>query len=247
MRQTLKLSLVLLILVCVTHYAPAQEVGFHDFSLVTSHGAADHVPSPQKSRCHNPQIIISDGPPPPLGNENLTLSITEVTPEQLEFGGEFEVAIRLMNESKATTGVPWEADVDKTVVVSSDGTEESHVIADIYLHLQTSSKRDITLNASAELFGNYDLPWTYVVLKPGEWVNIKLKGKVECDPEGSCGKIKPGDTFGLIAEWGEREVTHAVKGCTEERGNNPVRALHSASSPVAVRGVDSGRLVDSRE
>src|SRR5262249_41453122 len=125
----------------------------------------------------------------------------------------------------------------KVLVISHDGHEESYDVVDINLAITVTNMRDgpIRIKANGVLFSEPDLELFYNELLPGQWIEMKIKGKVECDaPSQSCSKyVGRGASIG--ARWYERKLTHRVDGCNVSQGNFVRRQLATKLFEVALR------------
>jgi hypothetical protein len=171
--------------------------------------------------------------------EYLQLSVGELAPRDLQSGVNFEAVIRLTNAGTSSVRVPWEVDGEKVVRTSSDGKQEGYEVVDLGLALGTGRNRaaPVSLKAAGVLFADPELSAGGIELPPGQWVDIKIKGKAECSNTGSlCDDIVGDDHAELVARWYERVATHRIDGCNEDHGNFVRRELESKPLRIAVRG-----------
>ncbi|MFZ0774616.1 MAG: hypothetical protein WCA49_12240 [Candidatus Sulfotelmatobacter sp.] len=173
-----------------------------------------------------------------LRKEDLRLSVVELTPSGLQSGANFEAVIRLTNNGGSSVRVPWEVDGEKVVRTSSDGKEEGYEVVDLILALGAGRHRTapVSLKAAGALFADPELAAGGIELPPGQWVDVKIKGKAECANTGSlCDNIVADDEGELVARWYERVSAHRINGCDEDHGNFVRRELESKPLRVAVR------------
>ena len=94
----------------------------------------------------------------------------------------------------------------------------------------------VSLKASGALFADPDLNVGGMELLPGHWVDIRIKGAVECAFTGPiCIDFAADGNGELVTRWYERVATHRVDGCDEDHGNFVKRELESVPLRVAVR------------
>lgn len=238
----MRLHQVALTATLLTSICFAQQVGFRDLTAAAWRVPADHIPRPTQEICPIVNSEVSDGAivqTDTKQKEHVQIEITEVAPPQLQIGGEFQATVRFENLGKAVVRVPWETDGERVTRMSADGKEESYQVVDISLRLGTGSKREgpVFLKAAGALFAHPDLTSSYLDLPPGTWVDIRIKGRVECGHSGVlCNDVEPDEKGELGALWYEREVTHRVEGCKEDYGNYVIRELESTPKPVVVLG-----------
>jgi hypothetical protein len=165
--------------------------------------------------------------------ESLVLSLAEVNPRRLQIGAEFQATIRLMNSGKVPVKVPWETDGEK--VMRSSGDEESYDVVDLYLRLGTAGVSPVTLKSAGVLFADVELNKGSIKLAPGEWVEVRIRGRVQCGLTGTlCGALGPDKNGRLVARWHERVLTHSMHGCEIKSGNFERRELSSEPYYVTV-------------
>jgi hypothetical protein len=97
-----------------------------------------------------------------------------------------------------------------------------------------SHRTPIFLSSEGALFADPDDPSTYVTLAPGNWLEIKLKGVVECGAAKCLGALVADSAGVLTAWWYQRVLTHKVTGCEENHGSIDVRQVDSAPLRVVV-------------
>ena len=170
----------------------------------------------------------------------MELTVTEVSP--LHIGQDFTATVRVTNTGNKAVPVPWETDGERVTRISESGQEEKYEAADIALILKSADakQRVVWLDGGGVLFGNSDLKSSYLELPPGQWAEIKVKGKLACTQEDlPCAKILP-DAHGLMtAWWYQRELTHQVHDCNDDHGNTVIREVNSKELPVVVHAAEA--------
>lgn len=221
----------------------AQEIGSRDVTI-SWRAPQDHLSVPSTEKCPNLKSTVSgDAAKDPLDSsftspENgkpLQLTIASVDPAQLRIGEDFTATVLLKNIGNSPVLFPWEADGEQVVHISPDGTEEKYEVADVNFWLATSTDKKrppLFIQSSGALFAHPDNRSSYIEIKPGQWISIKLKGNVDCAFQECPGTIHPSDHAVLTALLYQRVLTHSVKECTEDHGSRGIREVNSA--PLSV-------------
>jgi hypothetical protein len=220
-------------------FAQAQQAGSRDLTI-SWRAPEDHVAPPSSSCDQVNSTVARDSQPakpPSINEKGLQLTIAQIAPPELTNGADFTATVRLKNIGTSKVLVPWQPDGEQATRVSQDGKEERYEVADVTFRLKTGNKSraPMFLDSQGALFANPDDPATYLELTPGRWVDIKLKGTVECGLPECPVRIHPDDHAILTAWWYQRVLTHKVEGCNENHGSNSVRELDSAPFSVVVR------------
>jgi|SRR5215469_96124 len=204
----------------------------------------EHVPGPPRDAC--PKVNYSVSPADetkkvsPAEGEHVALEIVQISPRQLIIGEEFTAMVRLKNAGTSTVLVPATADGAQLTGTAGPGgeaqTEEKYEVADVSFRLATGKnhRTPIFLNSPGALFADPNNKNTYVTLAPGNWLEIKLKGTVECGAAKCLGALEPDSDGVLTAWWYQRVLTHKVSGCEENHGSIDVREVDSAPFRVVV-------------
>lgn len=202
----------------------------------------EHVPSPPRDAC--PKVNYSVSPADqnkkvsPAEGERLALEIVQISPRQLTIGEEFTATVRLKNAGTTTVLAPATADGEQLTGTAGTGgqTEEKYEVADVSFRLATGKnhRTPIFLSSEGALFADPDNKNTYVTLAPGNWLEIKLKGVVECGAAKCLSTLEPDSDAVLTAWWYQRVLTHKVSGCEENHGSIDVREVDSAPFRVVV-------------
>jgi hypothetical protein len=228
------------LLLCLAEVGWAQQAGLKDLTVVDSRVPADHVPGPSIGSCPTVKTNITRGTRTPAdgsvpGKDPVELTVAEVSP--LHIGGNFTATVRLKNDGTEALAIPWETDGERVTRISESGQEESYEAADIALILKSADGKQkiVWLDAGGVLFAHPELKSSYLELQPGQWADVKIKGKLACAQEDlPCSKIGP-DPHGLLtAWWYQRELTHQVHDCNDDHGNTVIRELDSKELPVVV-------------
>ncbi|HUK24746.1 MAG TPA: hypothetical protein VLV49_09210 [Terriglobales bacterium] len=215
----------------------AQQAGSRDLTA-SWRAPSDTIPSPSSSSCPNLNSTIATPRKSAQSTGNdLQLSITEISPPQITDRGTFTAVVRLKNAGSARFKIPWQPDGEQLAHISQDGKEESYEVADVTFWLKTGNKSQpaVFLQSEGALFANPADRATYLELAPGGWVEIKMKGVVECGLPECAGHIQADDHAILTAWWYQRVLTHRVDGCNEQHSSSSVRELDSIPFPVVVR------------
>lgn len=221
----------------------AQMVAFRD--LTTGWRVpSEHVPGPTNDQCPKINYSLSDGekagsskPPKPEG-ERLELQIVQVSPAQLKIDEEFTATVRLKNAGSGEVLIP--ATADGAQLSASPGNdsdmEEKYEVGDVSFRLATGKdhRAPMFLSTGGALFADPEDKKTYVSLAPGNWLDIKLRGAVECGAAKCLGALQSDSDAVLTAWWYQRVLTHRVSGCDESHGSIAVRELDSTPFKVAV-------------
>ncbi len=218
-----------------------QSVGFKDLSADSWRPPADHVAHPTKEACPLVTSSVSDGVT--VDNDlkhsdvKVELTVTETSPKVLRIGETLNATVRLKNLGSDTIRLPWQTDGETVTRVAANGEEEGYEVADIAVRLKPGRNQwaPVWLNGGAALFAHPEIESSYALVKPGEWVDIKIRTKVECGHEGlPCGKIVADEHASLTAWWYQRSLTHRIHECHEDYGNSVIRELDSKAFPVVV-------------
>ena len=242
MRIIPKFSCALLLALGSACLCPAQSVGSRDLTI-SWRAPDDHVPSPSSSSCPNASSTISHDPDkiPAVTETGLKLTIAEVNPPTLNIGDDFTATVRLKNTSAANVLVPWQPDGEQVTRISPDGQAEAYEVADVTFRLKTGNKSraPLFLESNGALFASPEDHASYARLAPGQWVDIKLSGKVVCGLPECPAHAVPDEHAILTAWWYQRVLTHKVEGCKENHGSRTVRELDSVPFPVVVQSPGS--------
>jgi hypothetical protein len=165
------------------------------------------------------------------------LTIVDTSPAKLEIGNDFNASVRLKNIGTTAVLVPSAPDGEGVLRPSADGTEEKYEVGDISFRLTTGKQHGIPvyLNSAGALFADPDDKSSYLSLKPGTWLEIKLHARVECGMEDCMGDIQPDNKAVLTAWWYQRVLSHRVSGCDETHQSVKVRELDSAPFTIEVK------------
>jgi len=239
MRPFAHLTLLLLTLPCL-----AQQVSMRDLSA-SWRAPDDHIPPPSLDECPNPTHGISQQElgKPPLSPDGLQLTVVRVAEPRVVIGEEFTATVNLKNAGTAPVRIPWQSDGEKVVHISPDGTEEKYEVADVNFRLRTGTKQPtpMPLQSEGALFAYPENADTYLELKPGQWVEMKVKGMVFCALEECPGDLVPDEHATLTAWWYQRVLAHRVKACNDDHSSQPIRQLESAPFPVVVHAAPAAR------
>jgi hypothetical protein len=217
--------------------ASGQRVAFHDFASEKSTAPATRTWTPSGKSCPgtNDQFIeIACGSQRSPEPEKLSLSIEEVRPNVLHIGDQFEVTVRLDNVGQTVVRVPWQTFGPDTMQVSSDGATASHQEVGLLLRLESAGKSN-SVGGKVNLYANPVLGWSYVDLAPGNWVTIRLVGRVHCADDSSCKEIRPDRHAKLSARWFEYLYQRTVKNCVPSETNLTSRKIDSRPVSVALK------------
>lgn len=228
----------------LTSLAPAQQVGYRDLTVAWQ-APDDHIPTPTADACPNLNSTITSGavvngvPKPsasPQTTDKIELVITEITPTKLVIGGKYIASVRLKNTGASTFRVPWQPDGEKVMNVSQVDTEEQYEVADITFRLASGTKKNspTPLTTEGALFAHPGDAMTYIDVEPGRWLDIKIKGVVECGLDRCLSEVVADQHAVLTAWWYQRLLTHRVKGCDEDHGSYKVREADSVDFPIVV-------------
>jgi len=217
----------------------AQMVASHDLTLGWR-APSEHISVPETCT-QSGSSIANDGSgnPADVGSEatRLQLTITGISPSPLEIGNDFIAKVQLKNVGTTTILVPSSADGERVLRVSVDSAAEQYEVGDVSFRLLTGKDRrtPVFLNTSGALFADPEDKSSYLPLEPGNWIEIKEEGLVECGLEDCLGEIHPDNKAEITAWWYQRVLSHRINGCNETHGSAKVREADSAPFAVAVR------------
>jgi hypothetical protein len=199
---------------------------------------SEHITIPET--CDKPRSTVIDGgqmKAGPVKNKDLELTIVETTPAKLEIGNDFNATVRLKNVGTTAALIPSTPNGEGLLRPSGDGTEEKYEVGDISFRLTTGKQpgMPVYLNTAGALFADPDDNSSYLALRPGTWLDIRVHARVECGMEDCMGEIEPDSKAVLTAWWYQRVLTHRVSGCEETHGSHMVRELDSAPFPIEVK------------
>ena len=171
----------------------------------------------------------------------LEVTIVSIFPSPLEIGNDFTAKVRLKNHGAKSVLVPSVTDGERVLGVSSDSTEERYEVGDVSFRLMTGKDHRIPvfLNSGGALFANPDDKSSYLPLEPGNWLEIKLEGIVECGLEDCLAEIRPDNKATLTAWWYQRVLSHRINGCDETHASAKVREASSAPFSIGIRNPPS--------
>jgi hypothetical protein len=216
-----------------------QQVSMRDLSA-SWRAPDDHVPPPSIDACPSVQHRIVGADPAsalPANDKSIELAIMKITPSALAIGGEFTATVHLKNIGSADLMIPWQSDGEKVVHVSA-GSSEEYEVADVNFRLRTTGNKRAPMPIESEgaLFAQPGDAATYLPLQPGQWVEMKIKGSVECALDECPGNLAPDERADLTAWWYQRVLTHQVKDCNDDHSSRQVRQVESAPLTVIVHG-----------
>jgi hypothetical protein len=222
----------------------AQMVGLRDLTSGTR-APAERISVPETC-AQSGSSIANDGASGNSVNagadENpLEVTIVAISPSPLEIGNDFTAKVRLKNNGAKAVLVPSVTDGERVLGVSTDSTEEKYEVGDVSFRLMTGKDHRIPvfLNSGGALFANPDDKGSYLPLEPGNWLEIKLEGIVECGLEDCLAEIRPDNKAALTAWWYQRVLSHRINGCDETHASAKVREASSAPFSVAIRNPPS--------
>ncbi|HEX6803758.1 MAG TPA: hypothetical protein VF133_08780 [Terriglobales bacterium] len=202
----------------------------------------EHVPGPSSDSCPKVSYSVTPGDmgkkAPAAEGERLELQIMQISPPQLTIGEDFIATVQLKNAGTTTVLVPATADGAQLPgnAIQDEKTEEEYEVADVSFRLATGKdhRTPIFLSSAGALFADPDDKNSYVTLAPGNWVQIKLKGVVECGAAKCLAALQADSDGVLTAWWYQRLLTHKVSGCEENHGSIDVREVDSTPFRVVV-------------
>lgn len=172
---------------------------------------------------------------------SLEVTIVLISPSPLGIGNDFTAKVRLKNIGAKTVLIPSVTDGERVVAVSTDSSEEKYEVGDVSFRLMTGKdhRTPVFLNSGGALFANPDDKSNYLPLEPGNWLEIKSEGIVECGLEDCLAEIRPDNKAALTAWWYQRVLSHRINGCDETHASAKVREASSAPFSVAIRNPPS--------
>ena len=222
------------------HAVVGQSVGTRD--LTTGFTVPpEHVSSPSPQDCEKVHSSISDGGlsekkegQATAGNP-LELSIVSVSPPELVIGEDFVANLRLKNTGSDPLLVPSFSNGEE-IATGSDANQEQYEVADITFRLVSGKNRTpVFLDSNGALFAQPSDKSSYLVLNPGNWVDLKIKATVTCGAAKCLAEIQPDAKAVLSGWWYQRVLTHRVSGCDEDHGSREVREINSNPFSVVVK------------
>ncbi len=238
--------LVLTAGVLLPHATFGQSVGTRDLTA----GFAvppEHVSSPSPRDCEKVRSSISDGAsvenkeghPKAVGS--LEFSIVSVEPRELVIGEDFVANLRLKNTGPGPVLVPSFSNGEQ-IATGADTNQEQYEVADITFRLVSGKNRTpVFLDSNGALFAQPADKSSYLMLNPGNWVDLKIKANVACGAARCLAEIQPDGNAVLSGWWYQRVLTHRVNGCDEDHGSHEVREVNSTPFKVVVKQGQPGR------
>jgi hypothetical protein len=222
----------------------AQMVGSRDLTS-GSRAPTERISVPQTC-AQSGSSIANDAAPGNSVNggpdeNSLEVTIVAISPSPLEIGNDFTAKVRLKNHGAKAVSVPSVTDGERVLGVATDSTEEKYEVGDVSFRLMTGKdhRTPVFLNSGGALFANPDDQSSYLPLEPGNWLEVKLEGIVECGLEDCLAEIRPDNKAALTAWWYQRVLSHRINGCDETHASAKVREASSAPFPVAIRNPPS--------
>jgi len=214
----------------------------------------ERVPPPSPQNCAKIHSSISNGARQADKQEDaaaassLEFSIVSVSPAQLVIGEDFIANVRLKNTGSAPVLVPSFSDGER-IAMGADAGQEQYEVADITFRLVSGNNRTpVFLDSSGALFAQPSDKSSYLVLNPGNWVDLKIKANVTCGAEKCLAEIQPDENAVLSGWWYQRVLTHSVSGCDEDHGSHEVREVNSIPFSVVVKqGAPEPKRVPQRK
>ena len=201
---------------------------------------SEHISVPESCAQSGSSIANDEAANPAYANAGanpLQLTIAAISPSPLDIGNDFTAKVQVKNTGTKTVLVPSFSDGEQVLRVSADNAAEQYEVGDVSFRLLTGKdhRTPVFLNTSGALFANPEDKSSYLPLEPGNWLEIKIEGRVECGLEDCIGEIHPDGKAELTAWWYQRVLTHRIDGCNETHGSAKVREADSAPFPVAIR------------
>jgi hypothetical protein len=202
----------------------------------------ERVPGPPLDTCPKVNYSVSpaDGTKKasPAEGERVALEVVQISPPQLTIGEDFTAVVRFKNAGTSPILVPATANGAQLAgdADTVGQTEEKYEVADVSFRLATGKdhRTPIFLISAGALFADPNNRSTYVTLAPGNWLEVKLRGVVECGAAKCLGALEADSAGVLTAWWYQRVLTHKVSGCEENHGSINVREVDSAPLRVVV-------------
>jgi hypothetical protein len=176
-----------------------------------------------------------------VDENSLEVTIVSISPSPLEIGNDFTAKVRLKNNGAKAVLVPSVTDGERVLGVSTESTEEKYEVGDVSFRLMTGKdhRTPVFLNSGGALFANPDDKSSYLPLEPGNWLEIKLEGIVECGLEDCLSEIRPDNKAALTAWWYQRVLSHRINGCDETHASAKVREASSTPFSIGIRNPPS--------
>jgi hypothetical protein len=194
----------------------AQMVASRDLTLGWR-APSEHISVPETCT-QSGSSIANDGsskePANPAEPNPLQVTITAISPAPLEIGNGFTARVQIKNAGTQSVLVPSFTDGERVLRISADTAFEEYEVGDVSFRLLTGKdhRTPVFLNSSGALFANPEEKSSYLPLEPGNWLEIKIEGRVECGLEDCLGEIRP-DAKALINDWWYHRVLSHTLNC----------------------------------
>ncbi len=160
------------------------------------------------------------------------LSLVSVDRTKFPLGGETTVLLRLENVGHDTAWMPWTTDPDLFERSDATGTY-SYVDIDLMANL-VEETGNAYFRIPVHLYGAEEVPGSLWELRPGQWVEVKLKLALDCKHDDChCMRLGPGPAK-LSVTLTESQRMEAYNECSIHGTSNRLRMLTSDRVPVEI-------------
>jgi hypothetical protein len=221
-----------LVIFLFTELAAGQQIDFKDLT--------QEFPNPLKHEKFQPDNSCGNGgggggaysigcPPATYPFE---LSLVNVDSNTIPVGGEFMALLRLRNIGHDPASVPWTIDSNQIELPDENGK---------YQFSQVDIRADLTQAGGAShiwipvyLYGSVNANGSLQQIKPGDWVELRVRLVLDCKNESSDCKLLKQGRAKLSFTWTESANTEFYNKCGMESSSSREGELNSNATDVEV-------------
>lgn len=162
--------------------------------------------------------------------EKLRLEIVSLEPRVIHPGSGISVTIRISNDGESNVSLPWQdSAVETQSTDSNDSPRKTVDFATISVALNSRGKT-FAVAGGVTLQARPSEQTHYVVLKPGEWVQVKFSASLQ--PDSGRSPVPSDRRATLTASWSDSTFAENRGECRFETDYFEGRRLHSKPFPV---------------
>jgi hypothetical protein len=157
---------------------------------------------------HGDGFVLSEGNHP-----KLELQVNSMSTVRPDLGSVIEAEIALKNGGKTDINIPWARDPN-TAQRPAGATHHEYESAWLWFRLKDESGKEKFLKSlSLPLFSTADQPQSTLKLRPGQWVNMRIKFKLAFQDDRDLAGFMRGPAE-IRIEWRQGNYTWERKGCS---------------------------------
>jgi hypothetical protein len=208
---------------------PAQQVAIIDLTNQPSYADIPkaHMPE-QRAGCPDGIRFASKNEQRHDPGEKLDFSLVSLDRKSVHLNEQLVATVQLLNAGTKPSLIPWNSVRPATPPTGTFTRRYAH----LGIELRGKGLYGLLPYMATMAFYKDDNEHS-LVLKPGEWVQVRFRTVFDCGG-GICEKIAPGDSIEVIATWSEIEQAMDRSGCTTLSATNTIRSLKSAPMPLKV-------------